>query len=195
MKIFSQKSFDAENVATVAPAKYLEVMFANIEDGTLRIAKEEDELRADLAESDGSATCIYDYKIDMARADVKAIAEEAEALIADFKKIAERGGIDVSAKGAKTILGESLFKVWNKYVRRAASESEEDIIAEYAARIGGKVCAANVVNRAQRLVRAFELGAPECVVLNEERCFVEAFALNICADEVKTGGYYVGYRR
>ena len=195
MKIFSQKSFDAENIAKVAPAKYLEVMFANIENGALSIAKEEDELRSDLAESEGSATCIYDYKIDMARADVNAIAEEAEALIADFKKIAERGGIDISAKDAKTILGDRLFKVWEKYVRRSASESEEDIIAEHAARIGGKVCAANVVNRAQRLVRAFELGAPECVVLNEERCFAEAFALNICADEVKTGGYYVGHRR
>ena len=57
------------------------------------------------------------------------------------------------------------------------------------------MCAANVVNRAQRLVRAFELGAPECVVLNEERRFAEAFALNICADEVKTGGYYVGHKR
>lgn len=188
MKIFSQKSFDAENVAKVAPAKYLEVMFANIENGTLRIAKEEDELHSDIAENEGSATCIYDYKIDMARADAKAIAEETEALISDFKKIAERGGIDISAKGAKIILGDRLFNVWEKYVRRAASESEEDIIAEYAARIGGKVCAANVVNRAQRLVRAFELGAPKCVVLNEERCFAEAFALNICADEVKTGG-------
>lgn len=195
MKIFSQKSFDAENVAKVAPAKYLEVMFANIENGTLRIAKEEDELRSDLAESEGSATCIYDYKIDMARADAKAIAEKIEALIAGFEKIAERGGIDISAKDAKIILGDRLFKVWEKYVRRAASESEEDIIAEHAARIGGKVCAANVVNRAQRLVRAFELGAPECVVLNEERCFAEAIALNICADEVKTGGYYVGHKR
>lgn len=187
MKIFSQKSFDAENVAKVAPAKYLEVMFANIENGTLRIAKEEDGLRSDLAGDEGSATCIYDYKIDMARADAKAIAEEVEALIADFKKIAERGGIDISAKDAKIILSDRLFKVWEKYVRRAASKSEEDIIAGYAARIGGKVCAANVVNRVQRLVRAFELGAPECVVLNEERCFAEAFALNICADEVKTG--------
>lgn len=195
MKIFSQKSFDAENVAKVTPAKYLEVMFANIENGTLRIAKEEDELRSDLAENEGGATCIYDYKIDMARADAKAIAEKTEALIADFKKIAERGGIDIPAKDAKTILGDRLFKVWEKYVCRSASESEEDIIAEHAARIGGKVCAANVVNRAQRLVRAFELGAPECVVLNEERCFAEAFALNICADEVKTGGYYVGHKR
>lgn len=57
------------------------------------------------------------------------------------------------------------------------------MIAEYAARIGGKVCAASVVNRAQRLVRMFELGAPECVVLNEERSFAEVLALNICADE------------
>lgn len=195
MKIFSQKSFDAENIAKVTPAKYLEVMFANIENGALSIAKEEDELHSDLAESDGSATCIYDYKIDMARADVKAIAEKTEALIADFKKIAERGGIDIYAKDAKTILGDRFFKVWEKYVRRSESESEEDIIAGYAARIGGKVCAANVVNRAQRLVRAFELGAPECIVLNEERYFAEAFALNICADEVKTGGYYVGHRR
>ena len=49
MKIFSQKSFDAENVAKVTPAKYLEVMFANIENGAIRIAKDEDELRSDLA--------------------------------------------------------------------------------------------------------------------------------------------------
>ncbi len=54
MKIFSQKSFGAENIAEVTPAKYLEVMFANVENGTLRIAKEEDGLRSDLAESDGA---------------------------------------------------------------------------------------------------------------------------------------------
>ena len=127
-------------------------------------------------------------------APAKPIVAKGDHVLAG-QKIAEMGGIDISAKDAKTILGESLFKVWGKYVRRAASKSEEDIIAGYAARIGGKVCAANVVNRAQRLVRAFELGAPECVVLNEERRFAEAFALNICADEVKTGGYYVGHKR
>ena len=70
----------------------------------------------------------------MARADAKAIAEKTEALIADFKKIAERGGIDIPAKDAKTILGESLFMVWEKYVCRSESESEEDIIAEQAER-------------------------------------------------------------
>ena len=97
----------------------------------------------------------------------------------------QKGGFNIAAENAEAVLGGHFCKVWEKYVRKSVSENEDDMIAEYAARIGGKVCAASVVNRAQRLVRMFELGAPECVVLDGERCFAEAFALNICANEVK----------
>ena len=121
----------------------------------------------------------------MTKVNVRGIAEEVNSLIADFKEIAEKGGFGIAAEDAEKILGEHLFKVWERYVRKSVSEREEGMIAEYAARIGGNVCAASVVNRAQRLVRMFELGAPECVVLDGERCFAEAFALNICANEVK----------
>lgn len=183
MKIFSQKAFKRESAEEVAPAEYLEVMFANIENGKLAIAREEDELHSDLAEDEGTVTRVYAYTIDMTKVNVRGIAEEVNSLIADFKEIAEKGGFGIAAEDAEKILGERLYKIWEKFVRKSVSENEDDMIAEYAARIGGKVCAASVVNRAQRLVRMFELGAPECVVLDGERCFVEVFALNICANE------------
>ena len=185
MKIFSQKAFKRESAEEVAPAEYLEVMFANIENGKLAIAREEDELHSDLAEDEGATMRVYTYSIDMSKVDVRGIAEEVNSLIADFKEIAEKGGFGIAAEDAEKILGERLYKIWEKFVRKSVSENEDDMIAEYAARIGGKVCAASVVNRAQRLVRMFELGAPSFVVLNEERSLAEVVALNICANEVE----------
>lgn len=185
MKIFSQKAFKRESAEEVAPAEYLEVMFANIENGKLAIAREEDELHSDLAEDEGATTRVYTYSIDMSKADAATITKTVSSLIADFAEIAKSGGFGIAAEDAEKILGEHLFNIWERYVRKSASEREEGMIAEYAARIGGKVCAASVVNRAQRLVRMFELGAPEIIVLDEERNFAEALALNICANEVE----------
>lgn len=183
MKIFTQQSFNRENFGEVTPAEYLEVMFANVEDGKLAIGRAEDEWGFDLSEDENAATRVYIYTIDMAKADVKAITATVHSLIADFAEIVKSGGFGIAAEDAEKILGEHLFNVWERYVRKSVSEREEGMIAEYAARIGGKVRGASVVNRAQRLVKMFELGAPECVVLNEERSFAEVLALNICADE------------
>lgn len=185
MKIFSQKSFNRENIEEVTPAEYLKVMLANINGGKLAIARAEDDLGSDLAEDENAATRVYTYTIDMSKVNFKAMAKVVNSLIADFAEIAKWGGFNITAENAETVLGERLYKIWEKYVRKSVSQSEEGMIAEYAARIGGKVCAASVVNRAQRLVRMFELGAPDCVVLDEARCFAEVFALNICANEVK----------
>ena len=185
MKIFSQKSLGRENIEEVTPAEYLEVMLENIEDGKLAIARAEDDLGSDLAEDESAATRIYHYTIDMAKVDVEGITATVNSLIADLKEIAQKGGFNIAAENAEAVLGGRLCKVWAKYVRKSVSENEDDMITEYAARIGGKVCAASVVNRAQRLVRMFELGAPDCVVLNEERSLDEVFALNICANEVE----------
>ena len=121
----------------------------------------------------------------MSKVDVKVIAEGVNSLISDLKEIAQKGGFNIAAENAEAVLGDRLFKVWEKYVRKSGCENEDEMIAEYAARIGGKVCAASVVRRAQRLVRMFELGAPEIIVLDEERNFAEALALNICANEVE----------
>ena len=183
MKIFSQKAFKRESAEEVTPAEYLEAMFANIDGGKLAIARAEDDLGSDLAEDENAATRIYHYTIDMAKVDVEGITATVNSLIADLKEIAQKGGFGIAAEDAEKILGERLYKIWEKFVRKSVSENEGDMIAEYAARIGGKVCAASVVNRAQRLVKMFELGAPQCVVLDGERCFVEVFALNICANE------------
>lgn len=185
MKIFSQKAFKRESAEEVAPAEYLEVMFANIENGKLAIAREEDELHSDLAEGEGATTRVYTYSIDMSKVDVKVIAEGVNSLISDLKEIAQKGGFNIAAENAEAVLSGRLCKVWAKYVRKSVSENEDDMITEYAARIGGKVCGASVVNRAQRLVRMFELGAPQCVVLDEARNFAEVFALNICANKVE----------
>ena len=43
MKIFTQQAFGRENFGEVTPAEYLEVMFANVEDGKLAIGRAEDE--------------------------------------------------------------------------------------------------------------------------------------------------------
>ena len=185
MKIFTQQSFKRGSAEEVAPAEYLEAMFANIDGGKLAVARAEDDIGSDLAEDESAATRIYHYTIDMAKVDVEGITATVNSLIADLKEIAQKGGFNIAAENAEAVLGGRLCKVWAKYVRKSVSENEDDMIAEYAARIGGKVCAASVVNRAQRLVRMFELGAPQCVVLNEERSLAEVFALNICADEVK----------
>lgn len=185
MKIFSQKAFKRESAEEVTPAEYLEVMFANIDDGKLAIARAEDDIGSDLAEDENAATRIYHYTIDMAKVDVEGITATVNSLISDLKEIAQKGGFNIAAENAEAVLSGRLCKVWAKYVRKSVSENEDDMIAEYAARIGGKVCAASVVNRAQRLVRMFELGAPQCVVLDGERNFAEVFALNICANEVK----------
>lgn len=185
MKIFSQQSFKRGSIEEVTPAEYLEAMFANIDGGKLAVARAEDDIGSDLAEDENATTCVYTYTIDMSKADAAAITKTVSSLIADFTEIANRGGFGIAAEDAEKILGERLYKIWEKFVRKSVSENEDNMIAEYAARIGGKVCAASVVNRAQRLVRMFELGAPECVVLDGERCFAEAFALNICANEVK----------
>ena len=183
MKIFTQQSFNRENFGEVTPAEYLEVMFANVEDGKLAIGRAEDEWGSDLSEDENAATRVYTYTIDMSKADAATITKTVSSLIADFAEIAKSGGFGIAAEDAEKILGEHLFNVWERYVRKSVSEREEGMIAEYAARIGGKVRGASVVNRAQRLVKMFELGAPECVVLNEERSFAEVLALNICADE------------
>lgn len=183
MKIFSQKAFKRESAEEVTPAEYLEVMFANVENGKLAIGRAEDEWSSDLAEDENAATRIYHYTIDMAKVDVEGITATVNSLIDDLKEIARKGGFNIAAENAEAVFGEHLFNVWERYVRKSVSEREEGMIAEYAARIGGKVCAASVVNRAQRLVRMFELGAPECVVLDEARNFAEVFALNICANE------------
>ena len=185
MKIFTQQSFKRGSIEEVTPAEYLEAMFANIDGGKLAVARAEDDIGSDLAEDENATTCVYTYMIDMSKADAAAITKTVSSLIADFTEIANRGGFGITAEDAEKILGERLYKIWEKFVRKSVSENEDNMIAEYAARIGGKVCAASVVNRAQRLVRMFELGAPECVVLDGERCFAEAFALNICANEVK----------
>lgn len=185
MKIFTQQSFNRENFGEVTPAEYLEVMFANVEDGKLAIGRAEDEWGSDLSEDENAATRIYHYTIDMAKVSVKAMVEEVNSLIADLKEIAEKGGFNIAAENAEAVLSGRLCKVWAKYVRKSVSENEDDMITEYAARIGGKVCGASVVNRAQRLVRMFELGAPQCVVLDEARNFAEVFAINICANKVE----------
>ena len=183
MKIFSQKAFKRESAEEVAPAEYLEAMFANIDGGKLAIARAEDDLGSDLAEDENAATRIYHYTIDMAKVDVEGITATVNSLIADLKEIAQKGGFNIAAENAEAVLGGRLCKVWEKYVSKSVSEDEDDMIAEYAARIGGKVRGASVVNRAQRLVRMSELGAPQCVVLDEERNFAEVFALNICTNE------------
>ncbi|MFR1631585.1 MAG: hypothetical protein ACLSU0_00285 [Oscillospiraceae bacterium] len=185
MKIFTQQSFNREIFGEVTPAEYLEVMFANVEDGKLAIGRAEDEWGSDLSEDENAATRIYHYTIDMEKVSVKAMVEEVNSLIADLKEIAEKGGFNNTAENTEAVLGGRLYKIWEKYVRKSVSESEKGMIAEYAARIGGKVRGASVVNRAQRLVKMFELGAPEIIVLDEERNFAEALALNICANEVE----------
>ena len=185
MKIFSQQSFKRGSIEEVTPAEYLEAMFANIDGGKLAVARAADDIGSDLAEDENATTCVYTYTIDMSKADAAAITKTVSSLIADFTEIANRGGFGITAEDAEKILGERLYKIWEKYVRKSVSGNEDDMIAEYAARLGGKVCAASVVNRAQRLVRMFELGAPQCVVLDEARNFAEVFALNICANKVE----------
>lgn len=130
MKIFAIDSFKTENKDEVTAEEYIEVMCENIENGTITIAKYEDELVSCLAANVGEATGIYTFTIDIAKVNVEEIIKEEEALYADLAEIAKHNGSKIeSAAQAKAILGERLADVWAKYIRafEYAGEDKEEV--------------------------------------------------------------------
>lgn len=62
---------------------------------------------------------------------------------------------------------------------------EDEKKKDYSARLGGGVCAYEVILHAMRLEKLFELNAPQMILNNERRDFFESLALNTYARKRK----------
>ena len=160
-KIFAcdQFAFDENNeysLSDVTPEEYLKKMLSCIDGGELYIAKEEDDVSISLAENLSVADFVVKYTFDLSKADVKAIIAKEQALFAACREIAgKKEGKKKTLAAIQTVVGEN-------------TDAQG-------------IRTANVVNRAQRLEKLIELGAPDFVVANERLYLIEELALNAFA--------------
>ncbi len=155
-KIFSRSCFESEDAFyALSPADYLKTMLSFVDGGKLYIAIYADDVSVELAESVDKATIIAEYEFDAGKADVAAIC-------------AKEGEIDDVCR-----------EVGDKNI----SELKEQISASVKNIITAGAYTDNVVIRAQRLARMYQLGAPDFLILGERRYLIESIALNICAGE------------
>lgn len=158
-KIFARDKFDSDKnsgeiLAGIAPEEYLKTMLSCVEDGVLYIAKEEDDVSIRLAENLSAADYVVKYTFDLSKIDAAAIAAKERALFAACSALAGKKEAE-----DKTVA-----------LRTAAFEKGEEGIR-----------AANVLNRAQRVEKLLELGAPDFVVTAERQALIEELALNASA--------------
>lgn len=164
-KIFARNLFKMDegkefSLTDVTPETYLKTMFACIEDGKLFIAEKADEVSVELAEDLLNASYVKVYVVDLSKIDVAGIIAKEQALSSICKEIAAKGEKRESA------LAE-------------AKEAAERIAG------GEGICMANVVNRAQRVEKLYDLDAPNLVVNNERLYLLEYLALHVFAMEYK----------
>lgn len=160
-KIFACDQFvsDENNEYTlskVTPEEYLKKMLSCLDGGELCIAKAEDDVSINLAQSFSSADFVVKYTFDLSKIDAAAIVAKEQALFAACREIAgKKEGKKKTLAAVQTVVGENTE--------------------------GKGIRAANVLNRAQRLEKLLELGAPDLVVANERLYLIEEFALNAFA--------------
>ena len=155
-KIFSRSCFESEDAFyALSPADYLKTMLSFVDGGKLYIAIYADDVSVELAESVDKATIIAEYEFDAGKADVAAIC-------------AKEGEIDDVCR-----------EVGDKNI----SELKEQISASVKNIITAGAYTDNVIIRAQRLARMYQLGAPDFLILGERRYLIESIALNSCAGE------------
>ena len=164
-KIFTCDQFDSDenneySLSDVTPEEYLEKMLSCIDGGVLYIAKKEDDVSINLAENLSVADFVVKYTFDLSKIDAAAIIAKEQALFAACREIAGK------KEGKKKTLG-----------------AIQTVVGENTDAQGIRVM--NVVNRAQRLEKLLELGAPDLVVANERLYLIEELALNAFA--VKRG--------
>lgn len=164
-KIFACDQFASDenneySLSDVTPEEYLKKMLSCIDGGELYVAKEEDDVSINLAENLSAADFVVKYTLDLSKADADAIIRKEQALFAACREIAGKKEGKKKTRGAvQTVVGEN-------------TDAQ-----------GIRVM--NVVNRAQRLEKLIELGAPDFVVANERLYLIEELALNAFA--VKRG--------
>ena len=159
-KIFACDRFASDenneySLADVTPEEYLRTMLSCVDGGILCIAKREDAVSIELAENLSSADFVVKYTFDLSEIDAAAIVAKEQSAFSACREIARKH------EGKKKTLA-------------AVKALAEKITS-------GRLCGLNVLNRAQRLEKLLELGAPELVVMNERRYFIEAIALNAFA--------------
>ena len=171
-KIFACDQFvsgeDGEaSLADVMPEEYLKKMLSCIDGGVLCIAKEEDGVSCNLAQDVSSADVVVKYTLDVSKIDADTIIARERALFAACREIADK------KEGKKKTLAA---------LQAAVGEN-----------IDGKgIRAANVLNRAQRLEKMLELGAPDFVTAAERCSLIEELALNafaVCRKEIGREGF------
>lgn len=153
---FALKANNEYSIADVTPEEYLKKMLSCLDGGVLYIAKEEDNVSINLAQSLSSADFVVKYAFDLSKADASAIIAKEQTLFFACREIARK------KEGKKKTLAA---------VQTVVSGNSD---------MHG-IRAANVLNRAQRLEKLFELGAPDLVVANERLYLIEELALNAFA--------------
>lgn len=153
---FALKANNEYSLADVTPEEYLKKMLSCIDGGELCIAKEKDDVSINLAQRLSSADFVVKYTFDLSKADTAAIIAKEQTLFAACREIARK------KEGKKKTLAA---------IQAVVGENTD----------GKGIRAANVLNRAQRLEKLLELGAPDLVVANERHSLIEELALNAFA--------------
>lgn len=167
-KIFACDRFAADenkefSFTGVTPEKYLETMLSCIENGELYIAHKEDDVSIELAADLADTSYVKRYVIDVAKMDIAGIIEKEQSLSNICKEI--------SGKIKRRSIAREILKA---EVIKVAAEKQ--------------MCIKNIFNRALRIERLYELGAPDFVIHNERRYLIESIALNAFATECEVIG-------
>ena len=162
-KIFACDQFVADenkefSFTGVTPEKYLETMLSCIENGELYIAQKEDDVSIELAADLTDASYVKRYVIDVAKMDIAGIIEKEQSLSNICKEI--------SSKIKRRSIVREMLK---EHVKNIAAKKQ--------------MCIENIFNRALRLEKLYELGAPDFVIHNERLYLIENIALNAFAAE------------
>ena len=167
-KIFAWDQFAADenksfSFTSITSKKYLETMLSCIENGELYIAHKEDDVSIELAADLTDASYAKRYVIDVAKMDIAGIIEKEQSLSNICKEIS---GKIKRRSIAREILKAEIIKV--------TAEKQ--------------MCIENIFNRALRLEKLYELGAPDFVIHNERLYLIENLALNVFATECEVIG-------
>ena len=159
-KIFACDRFASDenneySLSDVTPEEYLRTMLSCVDGGVLCIAKREDAVSIELAENLSSADFVVKYVFDPSKADAAAIVAKEQAAFSACREIARKNEGKKKTFAAVKALAEKITS--------------------------GRLCGLNVLNRAQRLEKLLELGAPDFVVANERLYLIEGLALNAFA--------------
>ena len=162
-KIFVCDQFVADenkefSFTDITSEKYLETMLSCIENGELCIAQKEDDVSVELAADLTDASYVKRYVIDVAKIDIADIIAK-EQLLSNICK-------EISGKIKRRSIAREILKA---EVKKVAAEKQ--------------MCIKNIFNRALRLEKLYELGAPDFVIHNERLYLIESIALNAFATE------------